>query len=105
MIKKQIVYLPVKVEGATGNYIPDKTVLIVKEQYDMDKDWEALVKRKDRMILFTPEELETFCKGLLDRAADNAKIGNDTFSLVSEIVDKESITSVLKDYLKDNIEP
>ena len=39
---KQTVYLTVNIEGASGNHIPDKSVLIVKEQGEMDKYWAGL---------------------------------------------------------------
>ena len=49
---------------------------------------------------FTPEEFETFKrefgKELLEKAADNAKTN------YFDVIIRESITSVLDDYLKDN---
>jgi hypothetical protein len=66
---------------------------------------------------FTPEEFETFKrefgKELLEKAADNAKLGydrvlwddpkegDDAYMNIPK-VDKESITSVLDDYLLNN---
>ena len=74
---KQTVYLPVKVEGADGNYIPDKSVLIIKEQYEMDKYWKALVKPQEGYF-FTPEQLNQLLsdviKDTLNTAAEKADL-------------------------------
>ena len=40
-LTKQTVYLTVNIEGASGNHIPDKSVLVIKEQGEMDKYWDA----------------------------------------------------------------
>lgn len=68
---KQTVYLPVKVEDTSGNYIPDKSVLIVKEQEEMDKFWEALVKQQQGYF-FTPEQLNEYTQSVIKQALETA---------------------------------
>jgi hypothetical protein len=55
---------------------------------------------EQELITFTPEEFETFKREfgskLLEKAADNAKTN------YFDVIIRESITSVLDDYLKDN---
>lgn len=95
---KQTVYLPVMVEGASGNYIPDKSVLLVKEQYEMDKDWIDLVKPQEGYF-FTPEQLNQLLsdviKDALDTAAYNAEIDSVNLgaSEFQDVVSKSSITN------------
>lgn len=60
---KQTVYLPVKVEGASGNYIPDNSVLIVKKQEEADKYWNDLVKPQEGYF-FTPEQLNEYTRNV-----------------------------------------
>lgn len=64
--------------------------------------------KPQQLITFTPEEFETFKrefgKELLEKAADNVKI-IDVYSYIKgyeKSIDKESITSVLDDYLLNN---
>lgn len=108
-------------------YIPTEeyTLYTVKVDFGFD-----VVVDKKELITFTPEEFETFKrefgKELLEKAADNAKMrvqpsemeeweivpdeitredvddeesGCEDFSIT---IKKESITSVLDDYLKEN---
>lgn len=99
---KQIVYLPVKVEDASGNYIPDKSVLLVKEQGEMDKFWIDLVSQKQGYF-FTPEQLNQLLsdviKDTLNTAADKAEITNKAkFSGdYNPVVDEESITNTFEE--------
>lgn len=106
-LKKELVYVPIKVKGADGNYIPDNSVLIVKEQGEMDKFWTDLVKPVE-VIKFTPEEynehITNIIKTALNEAAENAEIktetyyagslGNENGELYDKIqfIDRESIT-------------
>jgi hypothetical protein len=59
--------------------------------------------KEESLITFTSEEFETFKrefgKELLEKAADNAETDCE---FESHTVNKESITSVLDDYLKEN---
>ena len=66
-MKIQKVYLPVNVENASGNYIPDNSVLIVKEQGEMDKYWEDLVKPQEGYF-FTSEELDKYKADVIEAA-------------------------------------
>lgn len=70
-MKKETVYVPVKVEGASGNYIPDKSVLIVKEQNEMDKDWDALVKLQEGYF-FTEEQLNELLSNVIKDTLETA---------------------------------
>ncbi len=74
-LTKQTVYIPVKIEDDSGNYIPDKSLLLVKEQGEMDKFWIDLVSQKQGYF-FTPEQLNQLLsdviKDALNTAADNA---------------------------------
>jgi hypothetical protein len=69
---KQTVYLPVKVENASGNHIPDNSVLLVKEQYELDKYWENLVKPQEGYF-FTAEELNEYTESVIKQAIDTAE--------------------------------
>jgi len=95
---KQMVYLPVKVEGASGNYIPDKSVLLVKEQGEMDKDYIDLVNQKQGYF-FTPEQLNELLsdviKDALNTAAENAEVDFEDYD--KEFVNKQSITNTFEE--------
>lgn len=103
---KQTVYLPVKVENASGNFIPDKSVLLVKEQYEMDKHWIDLVNQKQGYF-FTPEQLNKYTqsviKQVLETAAEKAEIediggiGRDGEYHEHNIVNKQSITNTFEE--------
>ena len=106
---KQTVYLPVKVEDTNGNYIPDKSVLIVKEQEEMDKFWEALVKQQQGYF-FTPEELNAYTQSVIKQALETAAEKANSFidgdesvyiqgNVWSE-VDKQSITNTFEETYK-----
>jgi len=69
--QKQTVYLPVKVQGVDGNYIPDESVLLVKEQGEMDKYWDALVKPQEGYF-FTPEQLNEYTQSVIKQALETA---------------------------------
>ena len=67
--------------------------------------------KEESLITFTPEEFEAFKKEfggkLLEKAAENAKIYDDGMYWEGEWIcnyqpNKESITSVLDDYLLNN---
>jgi len=98
---KQMVYLPVKVEGASGNYIPDKSVLLVKEQGEMDKDYIDLVNQKQGYF-FTPEQLNELLsdviKDALNTAAENAEVDFEDYD--KEFVNKQSITNTFEETYK-----
>lgn len=109
---KRTVYLPTKVEDATGNYIPDDSVLIVKEQGEMDKYWIDLVKPQDAFV-FTPEQLNEYTQNVikqtLETAAENAKTidtyktrwsGLNREGFVEKDVYKESITNTFQKIFK-----
>ena len=89
--QKQTVYLPVKVQGADGNYIPDESVLLVKEQGEMDKYWDALVKPQEGYF-FTPEQLNEYTanviKQALETAAEKAKINYKEDGEVTKVKSK-----------------
>lgn len=95
---KQTVYVPIKVENASGNYIPDSSALIVKEQGELDKFWETLVKRQEGYFL-TPEQLneytENVIKQALENAADEARIKFIPFT-DNEEVDQQSILNTFE---------
>ncbi len=61
------VYLPVKLEDASGNYILDKSLLLVKEQGEMDKFWIDLVSQKQGYF-FTPEQLNQLLSDVIKDA-------------------------------------
>ena len=96
---KQTVYIPVEVEEASGNYIPDKSVLLVKEQDEMDKYWIDLVHQRQGYF-FTPEQLNELLsdviKDTLNTAAENAKCDFDEGGC-TEFVDEESITNTFEE--------
>lgn len=72
LINKQTVYLPEKMRGADGNYIPDDSVLIVKEQGEMDKYWIDLVKPQEGYF-FTPEQLNEYTANVIKQALEDNK--------------------------------
>jgi hypothetical protein len=109
---KQTVYLPVKVEDANGNYIPDRSLLLVKEQGEMDKYWIDLVSQKQGYF-FTPEQLNEYTqkviKQALETAAENAQTidtyktrwsGLNKEGFVEKDVYRESITNTFEETFK-----
>ena len=82
-LTKQTVYLTVNIEGASGNHIPDKSVLVIKEQGEMDKYWDALVKPREGYF-FTPEQLNEYTANVitttLETAADKAELLSTPYS-------------------------
>lgn len=67
--------------------------------------------KQESLVTFTPEEFEQFKREfgeeLLEKAAENVKIYDDGMYWEGEWIcnyqpNKESITSVLDDYLKEN---
>ena len=108
MYKIQTVYLPVEVENASGNYIPDDSVLIVKEQGEMDKYWIDLVNQKQGYF-FTPEQLNEYTANVVRQALEtaaekaepnilNKRSESAKFTIVD--VDKESITNTFEETFK-----
>lgn len=106
---KQTVYLPTKAEDATGNYIPDDSVLIVKEQGEMDKYWIDLVKQQNAFV-FTPKQLNEYTQSVikqaLETAAENAQTidtyktrwsGLNKEGFVEKDVYRESITNTFEE--------
>lgn len=98
-LTKQTVYIPVKIEDDSGNYIPDKSLLLVKEQGEMDKFWIDLVSQKQGYF-FTPEQLNQLLsdviKDALNTAADNALCDFDEGGC-TEFVDEKSITNTFEE--------
>jgi hypothetical protein len=70
-----------------------------------DDSWNNYIEDLEQktLVTFTSEEFETFKREfggkLLEQAADNAETDCE---FESHTVDKESITSVLDDFLKEN---
>lgn len=106
---KQTIYTPVKVEDASGNYIPDKSVLIVKEQGELDKYWDDLVKPQEGYF-FTLEQFNEYTadviKQALKTAAEKAEIKERKVSYSSssgseygyvQSINKQSITNTFQE--------
>ena len=98
-MKKQTVYMPTRVERASGNFIGDNSVLLVKEQYDLDKDWVNLVKPTEGYF-FTPEELKKVLSDYTDKIVENAQTQCDEGGETG-FVNKESIQNQLTKILKE----
>src|SRR5574343_1269736 len=68
---KRTLYIPVEVKKASGNYINNKSVLIVKKQYEMDKNWQDLVEPQDGYF-FTSEQLNEYTATVIKQALEIA---------------------------------
>ena len=105
--QKQTVYLPVEVQGADGYYIPDESVLLVKEQGETDKYWDALVKPQEGYF-FTPEQLNEYTQNVIKQALETAAESksletaytNDGLDYLEMRLSKQSITSTFEETFK-----
>ena len=63
-LTKQTVYIPVKIEDDSGNYIPDKSLLLVKEQGEADnknyRDYSFYAPTIAEVIMWLYEKHEIF---------------------------------------------
>lgn len=97
-LKKQTVYLKIPKDNSSGNFIEDKNALIVKEQFEDDKYWDALVKPCEGYFL-SEEELRELLENSIKKGSElQEKLEYQNYLTLDYEKDKqEYINNLLKE--------